>query len=59
MLKFGIIDGPKAICQECLKETEDLAWYDSDGLNIVCQPCIKKIFAEVGLDWEELKPNGF
>ena len=59
MLMFGIIDGPKGRCWECNKDTEDLAWYESDGFNIVCQPCIKKIFAEVGLDWEELKPDGF
>ena len=60
LLHFGIIDMPSGgICWECEKHTRDLAWYDSDGFNQVCQDCIAKIFAEVGLDWEELKPDGF
>ena len=60
MLKFGIIDGGKGTCWECLEETRDLAWYAPEGeINIVCQRCIAKIFAEAGLDWETLKPDGF
>ena len=56
---FGIIVGVKGTCWECQQETENLAWYDSGGVNQVCQPCIRKIFAEAGLDWDELKPVGF
>ena len=58
--RFGIIDGKKEDCWECLTNTRDLAWYESEeGVNVVCQPCIKKIFAEVGLDWEAMKVVGF
>lgn len=47
-------------CWECQRETRDLAWYTSEeGINIVCQDCIAKIFAEIGLNWNELKPDGF
>ena len=60
MLTFGIIDGVKGICWECEVETTDLAWYAPDGeINIVCRDCIAKIFAEVGMDWDSLKPDGF
>ena len=62
-IHFGIIDLETSMgamdCWECRKNTRDLAWYDSDGFNLVCQDCIAKIFAEVGLDWETLRPGGF
>ena len=52
MMQYGIIDGVKDVCWECEKVTQDLAWYAPNGVfNQVCQDCIAKIFAEVGLDW--------
>ena len=57
---FGILDGPARPCWECREVTGKLAWYTSaEGINIVCRSCIKKIFEEVGLDWEQLKPDGY